>query len=288
MPLPRPPGPVRYLSRCVLILVTVFIATYLAIHLTYTVDDDKNHDKDLPERPSKYAIVCMTNRATSYDDITIQNKISYARTHGYDLLWDFDYTSPYPKVWDKLYNTRHAALSEKYSWIWALDFDALITNTTIRLEDILTHSLKYAEDHESKTPSTIQIILTKDHEPINLGSVLFRSSPWIIDFLAKWSSRYGAICPQNGAEPLCNEQEILRDMLAVNAEGARDHTVIVPQKWMNSYAEEINRFLDPKDEGRVWEKGDFVIHFAGASWWLRENVDPVGELMRKYGEMVDL
>lgn len=185
-----------------------------------------------------------------------------------------------------MYDTRHAALSKKYSWIWALDVDALITNTTVRLEDLISKSLSFAENHENKGSSTVQIILTKDHEPVNLGSVIFRSSPWIIDFITKWSSRYGTICPQNEAEPLCNEQEILRDMLAINAEGVRDHTVIVPQRWMNSYAEEVNQYLDPKDEGRVWERGDFVIHFAGASWWLKEEEDPVGMLMRKYHEMV--
>lgn len=54
----------------------------------------------------------MTNRATSYDDITIQNKIYYARTHGYDLLWDFDYTTPYPKVWVRLILT---SLNERIS-----------------------------------------------------------------------------------------------------------------------------------------------------------------------------
>lgn len=60
-----------------------------------------------------------------------------------------------------------------------------------------------------------------------------------------------------------------------------DRTVRVPQFKLNAFPEEIKCY---DEEKKAWEKGAFVIHFAGA--WAhvedKENNDPTGLLMRKY------
>jgi mannan polymerase II complex MNN10 subunit len=50
-----------------------------------------------------------------------------------------------------------AIASEKYDWIWWVDFDTLITNMTVKLEDIIFESLA-----EHTNPASIQLLLTAD------------------------------------------------------------------------------------------------------------------------------
>ena len=121
-------------------------------------------------------------------------------------------------------------------------------------------------------------------EPLNAGSMLFRTSPWVLEMIEQWQTHKVALDPEEG---LRHEQGALKDMIEKNVLSVADRSVIVPQVWMNSYPEELACY-DPRDEElmRPWEKGDFVMHFAGAAWHHKEMADPVGTLMRKYFEMI--
>jgi mannan polymerase II complex MNN10 subunit len=64
----------------------------------------------------------------------------------------------------------------KYDWIWWMDFDALITNTSIKITDIVDDALRNHTD-----PDSIDMILTPDwydltvieHKPILKPFLLF-------------------------------------------------------------------------------------------------------------------
>jgi mannan polymerase II complex MNN10 subunit len=45
----------------------------------------------------------------------------------------------------------------KYDWIWWIDYDALITNTTVKLEDLIEESLATVPN-----PDQIDMMLTAD------------------------------------------------------------------------------------------------------------------------------
>jgi mannan polymerase II complex MNN10 subunit len=60
-------------------------------------------------------------------------------------------------LWHKLEMIERAIASEKYDWIWWVDFDTLITNMTVKLEDIIFESLA-----EHTNPASIQLLLTAD------------------------------------------------------------------------------------------------------------------------------
>jgi mannan polymerase II complex MNN10 subunit len=63
-----------------------------------------------------------------------------------------------------------------------LGFDTLITNTSIRISNVIEQSLVFAEE-EGKAREDIDLILTRDCEPLNLGSMFLRSSSWTLDFI---------------------------------------------------------------------------------------------------------
>jgi mannan polymerase II complex MNN10 subunit len=60
-------------------------------------------------------------------------------------------------MWHKLEMIERAIASEKYDWIWWIDFDTLITNMAIRLEDIILEALGSRTD-----PHAVNLLLTAD------------------------------------------------------------------------------------------------------------------------------
>lgn len=82
------------------------------------------------------------------------------------MVWDFEPSNAYGKSWDKLNITRDTiqrALvgGKSYEWVWMLDLDTLIMNSSVTLEDLIERSLRYGEQ-EGKKREDIHMILTRD------------------------------------------------------------------------------------------------------------------------------
>jgi mannan polymerase II complex MNN10 subunit len=60
-------------------------------------------------------------------------------------------------MWWKFIMLEEAMATKKYDWIWWIDFDTLITNTTIKLEDIIQDSLV-----NHTRPNDVDFLLTGD------------------------------------------------------------------------------------------------------------------------------
>jgi mannan polymerase II complex MNN10 subunit len=60
-------------------------------------------------------------------------------------------------MWHKFVMLEQVMAEKKHDWIWWIDFDTLITNTTIKLEDIIQESLK-----NSTRPNDIDFLFTGD------------------------------------------------------------------------------------------------------------------------------
>jgi hypothetical protein len=63
--------------------------------------------------------------------------VDYAKLHNYTLITDFDAKAPRGLMWHKLAMIERVIAAGKHDWIWWIDFDTLITNLTVRLEDII-------------------------------------------------------------------------------------------------------------------------------------------------------
>jgi mannan polymerase II complex MNN10 subunit len=62
-------------------------------------------------------------------------------------------------VWHKLNMIEYLVRTGDYDWIWWIDYDTVITNTTIKLEDIIAEAL---HSDEVANPDNIHFILTAD------------------------------------------------------------------------------------------------------------------------------
>lgn len=65
----------------------------------------------------------------------------YARLHGYDLFVDYESNSPRGTTWLKFDMVERVIKADQHDWIWYLDFDTLITNTSISLTNLIDENL---------------------------------------------------------------------------------------------------------------------------------------------------
>jgi mannan polymerase II complex MNN10 subunit len=114
--------------------------------------------------------------------------------------------------------------------------------------------------------------------PLNTGSVIFRATPWMLEFFqAAWK------CGTEHEDPKPSEQDCMRDLILNNTIRAGEKTVAVQQWKLNAFPEEIKCY--DKDQ-KPWARGMFVVHFAGAWAHLKDSKDPVGDLMQKYSPQI--
>jgi mannan polymerase II complex MNN10 subunit len=70
----------------------------------------------------------------------------------------------------------------------------------------------------------------------------------------------------------------MRDLIVANANREDRITHYIPQWKINAFPKEIPCW---DTNARGWEPGSFVVHFAGAWAYIKED-DPTGYLMRRY------
>lgn len=91
----------------------------------------------------------------------------YAKKHGYDFRFDLHGEG----FWHKYVMFENLIDENKYDWIFWIDYDSIITNTSVKLENLISKSLAL-----SQKPELIDAILTPDW-------YVSRSPPPVYSFL---------------------------------------------------------------------------------------------------------
>jgi galactosyl transferase GMA12/MNN10 family len=87
------------------------------------------------------------------------NTLDYVRKHNYTLLVDYQQNNKRGAMWHKFVMIETAIRSGLYDWVWWMDFDTLITNTSIRVEDVIAQELANVTHTE---PEDIDFLFTPD------------------------------------------------------------------------------------------------------------------------------
>ncbi|KAF4240821.1 hypothetical protein CNMCM8980_004933 [Aspergillus fumigatiaffinis] len=168
-------------------------------------------------------------------------------------------------------------IQDEYDWIWWIDYDSLITNTDIKLEDLINDSLASVSD-----PDRIDLLLTPDCFKLNAGAMLFRSTPRALAFLSRTEAcRYDPL-PGLGEHP--SEQDCMLQLIEENQHGEQEQVLYIPQWKMNAFPEEIPCY---DQDNKMWEPGMFVVHFAGAWAHMPNRTDAKADLFEKYYSLID-
>jgi mannan polymerase II complex MNN10 subunit len=88
-----------------------------------------------------------------FDLPVLTRHTAYASKHSYHL--EFDWSGD--GYWHKVKMIERLIIQDEYDWIWWIDYDSLITNTDIKLEDLINDSLASVSD-----PDRIDLLLTPD------------------------------------------------------------------------------------------------------------------------------
>lgn len=211
-------------------------------------------------------------RWRSFDDIigmTWGNKKRYCDKHGYALYDEstlsFD-TSRAP-AWSKIKAAQRLLTEESCDWVFWLDADTVIMNSSKRIEDFLP-----------KADSSIDFVVTRQKViSFNSGAWLIRNTDWSKEFLQRWwdMKQFSKIKGQ----AVAGDNHALNSLLR-NSTFIAGKTGIPPRCQFNSVA----KFLTPKQAIALspkslytnhknllhqenYHKGDFIAHIAGKFWY---------------------
>lgn len=180
-----------------------------------------------------------------------QNKKLYAEKYNYDA-----YVCSLSKYHIKLCGFERIEYvidlleTGKYDWIWVTGSDVMVTNFTVKLEDIIDNNFDF--------------IITVDCLNINNDSFLVRNAPLSINWLKKVVSM---------REEYSNAKWYEQSAMIDTIEMMGNRIKILPQRVMNSYdywqyPQDYQPHIDKKDlfgNSGQWEQGDFVIQWPGLS-----------------------
>mmetsp|Transcript_15567 Transcript_15567/g.31494 ORF Transcript_15567/g.31494 Transcript_15567/m.31494 type:complete len:556 (+) Transcript_15567:3-1670(+) len=166
-----------------------------------------------------------------------------------------------------------------------LDADALITNPTIMLEDLVQMPSEYMSEASPSATEDINLIITrggswKSVHAINNGIFLLRNTAWSIRHCFEiFTSRYSYT--RFLGRSLVDQPIQLSLLLAQNELmwppkdeiEMGQHVMVVPKRRLNSFRRNPLYSNVDAEEGGQWERGDFLAHFASNN---------------KYSLMVDL
>jgi hypothetical protein len=203
-------------------------------------------------------------------EIGIQSKIEYANKHGYDFhyggedVWDRSRPIPWSKV---KYIEKFLDKSKyDYDYLFVSDADVLITNLDIKLESLV-------EKMEGK-----DLMWTYDAcEHLNSGNIFLRtdnneSIKWLKEFFTNvWNC-------EEYIHHIWWENAGMIKIFQTN-ELQRNHIKTCEEYWL------FNSYLFDKDgksvesSRRLWEEGDFLIHYAGI--YKRTNINKMMIYMKK-------
>jgi hypothetical protein len=200
----------------------------------------------MADKPPRIAIITL---AVGKDyckglERPLNSKKSYALRHGYDYFefnedrWNRDR----PVAWSKVpIWIEYAKMTDTYDYIWISDADVYITNPEKKLEEWVIPLLPIHKD----------LLMCWDScGTPNSGNMILRPGAWAVDFFHRVWNRtdclYHIWWEQMAMVKLFEENVADMDKLEITQEAYR-----------------FNAFLKGNPSTRLWEQGDFLVHFAG-------------------------
>ncbi|CAL1133739.1 unnamed protein product [Cladocopium goreaui] len=231
-------------------------------------------DPSFKEPGWRIGLVTYCNYNNSATNLTAQSRSSkgaYAKKHGYKLLHIEEpfVTQAHPWM-NKLIAIQRNL--EDYDWLFWVDCDLFFMNPA-KTVDALIHAAF------TRTPDA-SLLIAEDGMMLNSGSFLLRNNAWGKDFLARTVDLLSAPMPQSFQHMPWHEQAPLMylglvpsvleglqspSMPGPLSAGYDSHVVLLRQRALNSYPQELVQKTKHALPHDGFEEGDLVISFNGCS-----------------------
>lgn len=147
-------------------------------------------------------VTAGTSNLIKVSSLSAELNMRYARMHDYAFYQYHDVMVPkYMVTWNKVRVLMDMLNRTKHEWVMWVDTDAVVTNRSVRVEDIITaaESLEHhrsPNDHSTLTnprSTTLDLLLCDDIGgwELNTGVMLWRNTQWSKDMLKKlWAMEH--------------------------------------------------------------------------------------------------
>jgi hypothetical protein len=210
-----------------------------------------------PEGSKKIAIITLFDK--NYEklaEMSIPNKINYAKKHGYDLIYyDKAIDLSRPPQWSKVKAIEYAL--NDYDWVWWIDIDALIMDFNVKLESIIDENF--------------DIIFTSNkYSYLSNGSSFFKNTDVAKKFLKDCYDLEIPYLRNINVQVFDHEQQSMRALI-LNDEVYKQRTKLIDERVCNSYCTTTNQsvlgaYPNWNNESNIYQPGDFVIQFCGRTF----------------------
>ncbi|CCK68090.1 alpha-1,6-mannosyltransferase KNAG_0A04110 [Huiozyma naganishii CBS 8797] len=249
-----------------------------------------------PEKTPRFVIILAANEGGgvlrwkneqewAIEKISIENKKSYAKRHGYgltikDLTTSKRYSHEYREGWQKVDILKQTFREfPDTEWFWWLDLDTLImepdrsleSHIFSRLDRILDRTLESFNPLELETDlpyvdytQEADLLITQDCGGFNLGSFLIRKSDWSKALLDIWWDP--VLYEQKHMMWEHREQDALETLYASQG-WIRSKVGFLPLRIINSFPPgACSEFRDDPRYFYEEKTRDFVVNMAGCNF----------------------
>jgi hypothetical protein len=221
-------------------------------------------DKETVVNTRIAVLVVYDDNYESMKNITVDCNIkNYCELHGYTLIEHKIELIDRTPHWSKISESINVLKSNNFDWVFFIDIDCLIMNTTIKLETIIDNNYSFIVPSHG-IPSIDNPIVT----PFNTDNIISSQ------FLVK-NDEFGIKILENiwGDEdslqnPIINtfDYEGRQTRLTILKDEFKPHIKIIEEKLLNRFWYMNSPFMVFNNIGvndLVWQPGDFIVHVTG-------------------------
>ena len=228
------------LLACVVTLLCLLHSLYR--HRNHAIFTNNSHSTNV-------VVVVIASNDSLNDDViySIEEKKNYAHKHGYQFEYSPQLDYSRKPGWSKMMKVKELIPYHSNAWFWVVDTDTVITNDNVRVLDFVPGG------------DVPQVIIGKDCNALNSGSILMRSGKWNSWFI----ERIFSVSNEDlTAEVSWAENSAVIHLYKTDSR-VRRRMWIAPAYWFNAYVHSENCKGGSGNPWRPWRKNDFLVHFAG-------------------------
>jgi mannan polymerase II complex MNN10 subunit len=209
-------------------------------------------------------LIVYDDNYESMKNLTVDHNIkNYCELHGYTLIEHKTELTERTPHWSKISESIKILKSNNFDWVFFIDLDCLIMNTTIKLETIIDDNYSFIVPSHG-IPSIDNPIVT----PFNTDNII--SSQFLVkndEFGVKilediWGDE------ESLQNPIINtfDYEGRQTRLTILKDEFKPHIKIIEEKILNRFWYMNSPFMVFYNVGindLVWQPGDFIVHVTG-------------------------
>jgi hypothetical protein len=211
-------------------------------------------------------LVTYNNDYKKITEISVDKNIrKYCKLHGY-TLWVHQHDSDYDSRtahWEKIKVCLKLLNTEKFNWIFFMDADCLLMNTTIKLETFIDENFSFIIPSHLMNPPDTPIKNSQGTNMVITSQFFVKNNSIGKEILEDiWDA------PDWPKDLSINtfDHEGRQTRVTIDKEKFKPHVKVIKEELVNKFWYMNNPFMALRNIGineNVWHPGDFIVHVTG-------------------------